>query len=60
MSQSTNITWHDSEVTKEDRQRQNDHKSAVIWFTGLSGSGKSTISVALERLYLKKVNIHID
>ena len=40
MSQSTNITWHDSEVTKEDRQRQNDHKSAVIWFTGLSGSGK--------------------
>ncbi|MCI2923317.1 adenylyl-sulfate kinase [Staphylococcus hominis] len=49
MSQSTNITWHDSEVTKEDRQRQNDHKSAVIWFTGLSGSGKSTISVALEK-----------
>ena len=49
MSQSTNITWHDSEVTKEDRQRQNGHKSAVIWFTGLSGSGKSTISVALEK-----------
>lgn len=49
MSQSTNITWHDSEVTKEDRQCQNDHKSAVIWFTGLSGSGKSTISVALEK-----------
>ena len=54
MSQSTNITWHDSEVTKEDRQHQNGHKSAVIWFTGLSGSGKSTISVALERLYLKR------
>lgn len=49
MSQSTNITWHDSEVTKEDRQRQNGHKSAVIWFTGLSGSGKSTVSVALEK-----------
>lgn len=49
MSQSTNITWHDSEVTKSDRQQQNGHKSVVIWFTGLSGSGKSTVSVALEK-----------
>ena len=47
MSQSTNITWHDSEVTKEDRQRQNGHKSAVIWFTGLSGSGKSTLLLVI-------------
>lgn len=49
MSESSNITWHDSEVTKEERQNRNGHKSAVIWFTGLSGSGKSTISVALEK-----------
>lgn len=49
MSESSNITWHDSEVTKEERQDRNGHKSAVIWFTGLSGSGKSTISVALEK-----------
>lgn len=49
MSQSTNITWHDSEVTKSDRQQQNGNKSVVIWFTGLSGSGKSTVSVALEK-----------
>jgi len=49
MSQSSHITWHDSEVTKVDRQKQNGHKSAVIWFTGLSGSGKSTVSVALEQ-----------
>ncbi|MBI5973026.1 adenylyl-sulfate kinase [Staphylococcus caledonicus] len=49
MSQSSHITWHDSEVTKADRQHQNGHKSVVIWFTGLSGSGKSTISVALEK-----------
>ena len=48
MSESNNITWHDSEVTKEERQNRNGHKSAVIWFTGLSGSGKSTVSVALE------------
>ncbi|HBO2457016.1 TPA: adenylyl-sulfate kinase, partial [Pseudomonas aeruginosa] len=49
MSESNNITWHDSEVTKEERQNRNGHKSAVIWFTGLSGSGKSTVSVALEK-----------
>lgn len=49
MSQSSHITWHDSEVTKADRQHQNGHKSVVIWFTGLSGSGKSTVSVALEK-----------
>lgn len=50
MSQSSNITWHDSEVTKSDRQQQNGHKSVVIWFTGLSGCGKSTVSVELEKL----------
>lgn len=49
MSESSNITWHDSEVTKKERQNRNGHKSAVIWFTGLSGSGKSTVSVALEK-----------
>lgn len=49
MTTSTNITWHSSEVTKAQRQQRNRHKSAVIWFTGLSGSGKSTVSVALEK-----------
>ncbi|MDU3214193.1 MAG: adenylyl-sulfate kinase [Staphylococcus epidermidis] len=49
MSESNHITWHDSEVTKKQRQHKNGHKSAVIWFTGLSGSGKSTVSVALEK-----------
>ncbi|KGX93922.1 adenylylsulfate kinase [Pontibacillus halophilus JSM 076056 = DSM 19796] len=46
---STNITWHSSTVTKEDRQTLNEHKSAVVWFTGLSGSGKSTLSVEVEK-----------
>mgnify|MGYP002720967125 FL=1 len=50
MSKSNNITWHDSEITTEERQQQNGHKSAVIWFTGLSVSGKSTVSVALEKV----------
>lgn len=54
MSASTNITWHDSEVTKAQRQERNGHKSVVIWFTGLSGSGKSTISVALEKVLFEQ------
>ncbi|MFH4919788.1 adenylyl-sulfate kinase [Staphylococcus cohnii] len=49
MGESKNITWHASEVTKDERLQRNQHKSAVIWFTGLSGSGKSKISVELEK-----------
>ncbi|MFD2926142.1 adenylyl-sulfate kinase [Halobacillus naozhouensis] len=49
MTESTNIVWHDSEVTKLDRRKLNHHKSAALWFTGLSGSGKSTVSAALEK-----------
>lgn len=49
MTKSTNIVWHNSEVSKLDRQKLNNHQSAILWFTGLSGSGKSTISVELEK-----------
>jgi adenylylsulfate kinase len=45
----TNIVWHPGAVTREDRQRLNGHRGATVWFTGLSGSGKSTIAVALEK-----------
>lgn len=45
----TNVTWHDGEVSREDRYDILRQKGATIWFTGLSGSGKSTIAVALER-----------
>ncbi|MCP8617510.1 adenylyl-sulfate kinase [Salirhabdus salicampi] len=48
------ITWHESKVTKEDRQRLNGHQSMVLWFTGLSGSGKSTLSVAVEKALFEK------
>ena len=54
MVKSQNITWHDSEVTKNERQEKNGHKSVVLWFTGLSGSGKSTISVALEKALFER------
>jgi adenylylsulfate kinase len=49
MANSENIKWHHSVVTKDHRRQLNNHKSAVLWFTGLSGSGKSTISVKLEK-----------
>ena len=58
--QSTNITWHDSQVTKEERQKLHKHHSAILWFTGLSASGKSTLCVALEkRLYERGISTYI-
>ncbi len=44
----TNITWHHAEITKEDRERLNMHRAVVIWFTGLSASGKSTLAHKVE------------
>ena len=41
-------------ISQKDREKINDHKSIVIWFTGLSGSGKSSISQECERLLFKK------
>lgn len=45
----TNVHWHDGEVTREDRNQLLGQKGATLWFTGLSGSGKSTVAVALEK-----------
>lgn len=45
----TNVTWHKSAITKADRSKQFGHPSYILWFTGLSGSGKSTVSVAVEQ-----------
>ncbi len=50
----TNVTWHDSVVSKSDRRKKFGHASFIVWFTGLSGSGKSTVSVALEQALFKK------
>ncbi|MGE7273847.1 adenylyl-sulfate kinase [Brevibacillus panacihumi] len=47
MSIATNVTWHAAAVTKHDRRTKNKHKSCALWFTGLSGSGKSSIANAL-------------
>ena len=45
----TNVSWQDGQVSREDRFQILRQKGATIWFTGLSGSGKSTIAVALEQ-----------
>lgn len=45
---SENVVWHHATVTRARRERQNGHKSAVVWFTGLSGSGKSTLAHEVE------------
>lgn len=45
----TNVTWHDGDISREDRFQILRQKGITIWFTGLSGSGKSTIAVALEK-----------
>ena len=45
----TNVTWQDGQVSRKDRFQILRQKGVTIWFTGLSGSGKSTISVALEQ-----------
>ena len=48
MNTDTNITWHEHRVSREMREENNNHKGCVIWFTGLSGSGKSTIANTLD------------
>jgi len=53
-TKSTNITWHEGEVSKEERYRNMGQKGATLWMTGLSGSGKSTIAVALEKVLMQR------
>ncbi len=48
MSNETNVTWHEHQVTRERREALHGHRGCVIWFTGLSGSGKSTIANTLD------------
>jgi adenylylsulfate kinase len=44
----TNVTWHEGHVTREERQALLKQKGVTLWFTGLSGSGKSTAAFTLE------------
>lgn len=50
----TNITWHEGHVDREAREKLLKQKGALIWFTGLSGSGKSTIAFTLEHALVER------
>jgi adenylylsulfate kinase len=57
---SPHIVWHQSKITKKDRQILNGHKSMMFWFTGLSGSGKSTIANAIQNeLFHKGIHCYL-
>ena len=45
-----NLHFHEHRVARESKEKRNQHKSRVLWFTGLSGSGKSTVANATEKL----------
>jgi len=49
-----NIVWHDHHVTKKERADIKEQKPCILWFTGLSGSGKSTIANAVETALIKR------
>jgi len=49
-----NLTWHIGEVDKDARAAAHGHRGAVLWFTGLSGSGKSTIGHRVERMLIER------
>src|SRR5436305_9568978 len=53
----THIVWHSHSVTREQRERLNGHRGCVVWFTGLSGSGKSTVANIVDKL-LNESGIH--
>lgn len=50
----TQITWHEGTVTTAERKKLLKQTGATLWFTGLSGSGKSTIAVALEQVLIQR------
>jgi len=50
----TNITWHQHHVTREDREKLLGQKGVTVWLTGLSGSGKSTVAVAAEKVLVSR------
>lgn len=53
---SSDVVWHQASVTAEQREALHGHRGAVLWFTGLSGSGKSTVANAVDRM-LHDINV---
>jgi adenylylsulfate kinase len=46
----SHIVWHQHSVAREDRERLNGHRGCAVWFTGLSGSGKSTVANVVDHM----------
>ncbi|PPI87758.1 adenylyl-sulfate kinase [Candidatus Pantoea edessiphila] len=60
MQQNKNTFWRQYIITRELREKKNGHKGILLWFTGLSGSGKSTIACYLEqKLYQIGINTYL-
>jgi adenylylsulfate kinase len=53
-TRATNITWHEGHVTRPDREKLLAQRGVTLWFTGLSGSGKSTIAFTLEHALVER------
>src|SRR5437764_13155287 len=51
---STNITWHEGSVSRQEREQLLNQKGVTVWLTGLSASGKSTIACILEKMLLER------
>ncbi|OJZ64547.1 adenylyl-sulfate kinase [Mycobacterium paraffinicum] len=57
---SNNITWHEHHISRDSRERLNGHRGCVLWFTGLSGSGKSTVANTVEqKLYERGIRSYL-
>ena len=50
----THVVWHRQQVTREARRALNGHRGCVLWFTGLSGSGKSTVANLVDAMLLAR------
>lgn len=51
---SKNLTWHEGQISRQDREARLGQRGCTIWLTGLSGSGKSTLAVAAETLLAER------
>ncbi len=59
-SKSSDVVWHHATVTRQRRQQANKHKSVILWFTGLSGSGKSSLAHYVEeQLYQRGCKTYV-
>jgi adenylylsulfate kinase len=60
MEDKNNIKWHQTAITKQNRREQNGHHSFIVWFTGFSGSGKSTVANAVAKaLFERQIRSYI-